>query len=162
MFLRSSMQKADVRQYQIDAGQLLLGRKRHAAIDDEPLPAAPVAKTVNREIHPDFADAAERREDQFVCRHRLIPAGRERFGAAPIEREHVACRYFFDAAAGELEDEPAGRVEADKAAALFAAAVTDDDSSPIPRAAASQSSRIAGSPRRTPLLRRRHIVAESL
>src|SRR5580704_6596081 len=64
-------EKADVRQDQVDAGQQLLGRKRHAAIDDQPLPAALVAKTVDREIHPDLADAAERRKDQFVLRHQL-------------------------------------------------------------------------------------------
>ena len=55
-------QKADVRQDQIDAGQMLLGGKRHAAIDDQPCPPPPVADTVDREIHPDLADAAERRE----------------------------------------------------------------------------------------------------
>src|ERR1700682_5314494 len=64
-------EKADIRQDQVDAGQLLLGGERHAAIDDQPLPAALVAKTVNREIHPDLADAAERREDQFVLRHQV-------------------------------------------------------------------------------------------
>src|SRR5580704_12711474 len=66
-------QEPDVGQDKIDAGQLLLGRKRHAAIDDQPLPAALVAKTVDREIHPDLADAAERREDQFVLRHQFRP-----------------------------------------------------------------------------------------
>src|SRR5580704_8932728 len=64
-------EKADVRQDQVDAGQQLLGRKRHAAIDDQPLPAAFVAETVDREIHPDLTDAAQRREDQFVLRHQL-------------------------------------------------------------------------------------------
>src|SRR3984885_16271672 len=64
-------EKADIRQDQIDAGQLLLGREGDAAIDDQPLPAALVAKTVDREVHPDLADAAERREDQFVLRHQF-------------------------------------------------------------------------------------------
>src|ERR1700692_1972518 len=64
-------EKADVRQDQVGAGQLLLGRERHAAIDDQPLPAALVAKAVDREIHPDLADAAERCEDQFVLRHQF-------------------------------------------------------------------------------------------
>ena len=35
------------------------------------MPAALVAKTVDREIYPDLADAAERREDQFVLRHQV-------------------------------------------------------------------------------------------
>src|ERR1700734_3550329 len=66
-------EKADVGQDQVDAGQLLLGGERNAAIDDQPLPAAFVAKTVDREIHPDLADAAERRKDQFVLRHQVCP-----------------------------------------------------------------------------------------
>ena len=53
----------DIRQDQIDAGQMLLGRKRHAAVDDDPLPAAAIAEAIDREIHPDLAEAAERRED---------------------------------------------------------------------------------------------------
>src|SRR5271163_1486304 len=55
----------------------------------------------------------------------LAPPAGNGFDAAPIECEHVARRYFFDVTAGELKNEPAGRVEADKAAALFAAAVAD-------------------------------------
>src|SRR5581483_8797247 len=62
-------QKSDIRHDQVDAGKLLLRSKRHAAIDNQPLPAALVAEDVDREIHPDLADAAERREYQFVLRH---------------------------------------------------------------------------------------------
>ena len=55
-------EETNVRQYEIDAGQVLLGGKGHAAIDDEPLPPPAVAEAVDREIHPDLADTAERRE----------------------------------------------------------------------------------------------------
>ena len=62
---------ADVRHDEIDAGQMLFGGEGHAAIDDEPLPAQAVADPVDREIHPDLADAAERRENEFTLRHGL-------------------------------------------------------------------------------------------
>ncbi len=114
---------ADVRQDQIDAGQMLLGRKRNAAIDDEPLAAPVVAEAVDREIHPDLADAAERREDELVVRHRFSLAARDAPAAAQTEREDVACRYFLDAAAAKFEHQTAGLIEADEAAGLFAAAV---------------------------------------
>ena len=59
-------QIADVRQDQVDAGQFLAG-EGDAEIDGDPLPAALGAEAVEREIHPDLADAAERREDKFVA-----------------------------------------------------------------------------------------------
>ena len=62
-------QKADVRQNQIDAGQMLLGGERNAAIDNEPLPPSPVTNAVDREIHPDLADAAKRREHKLALSH---------------------------------------------------------------------------------------------
>ena len=62
-------QIADVRQDQIDARQVVAG-EGHAEIDDDPLPAAFVAEAVEREIHADLADPAERRKDEFVARAR--------------------------------------------------------------------------------------------
>ena len=59
-------EEADVGQDQVDARQMLLRRERDAAIDRQPLPAALVAEAVDREIHADLADAAERREHQFL------------------------------------------------------------------------------------------------
>ncbi len=59
-------QIADVRQDQIDAGQVVAG-KRYAEVDRDPLPAPLVADPVDREIHADLADPAERREDEFVA-----------------------------------------------------------------------------------------------
>ena len=51
-------QITDVGQDEIDARQVLLGRERHAAVDDEPLPPPRIAKAVDREVHPDLTDAA--------------------------------------------------------------------------------------------------------
>ena len=53
-------------------------RERDAEIDRDPLPPALVAKPVEREIHADLADPAERRKDEFVavaC-HQAAPAPR--------------------------------------------------------------------------------------
>ena len=59
---------ADVGQDQIDAGQVLLLRKRHADVDHQPGAAALVAEPVDRQIHADLADAAERREHELALR----------------------------------------------------------------------------------------------
>ena len=65
-------QERDVRHDQVDAGQVV-ARERHAEIDRDPVALAPVAEAVEREIHPDLADAAERREQEFAwpsrCAH---------------------------------------------------------------------------------------------
>src|SRR5437868_10745669 len=66
-------QEGDVRHDQVDAGQVLAG-ERHAEIDREPRALAAVAEAVEREIHPDLADAAERRE-QELARHQAAPRG---------------------------------------------------------------------------------------
>ena len=60
---------ADVRQDQVDARQVIAG-KRHAEIDDDPLPPAFVPEAVEREIHTDLAHPAERRKNEFVARAR--------------------------------------------------------------------------------------------
>ena len=59
-------QIANVGQDQIDARQVLFRGKRHAQIDGEPLAAALGAQPVDRQVHADLADAAERREYQFL------------------------------------------------------------------------------------------------
>ena len=48
----------------------VLACERHAEVDNDPLPPAFVAEAVEREIHADLADTAERRKDQFVARAR--------------------------------------------------------------------------------------------
>src|SRR6185437_13491818 len=59
-------QIADVGQDQVDARQLLFAGKRHAEVDREPGARAPVAEPVDRQVHADLADAAERREHEFL------------------------------------------------------------------------------------------------
>ena len=74
-------EERDVRHDQVDAGQIV-ARERDAEIDDEPRPLAAVTEAVKGEIHPDLADPAERREDQFrttghygeTCAGKISPA----------------------------------------------------------------------------------------
>ena len=64
-------QKADVGHDQIDAGQMLLVAEGHPEIDREPGALMAVAEAVDRQVHADLADAAERRKGQFIrsCHH---------------------------------------------------------------------------------------------
>src|SRR5262249_21235603 len=59
-------QEPDVGKDEIDPGQQVLASERHAEVDGEPGPAALGARAVDREIHPDLADAAERREHELA------------------------------------------------------------------------------------------------
>src|SRR5205807_6489074 len=68
-------QERDVRHDEIDAGQIVAG-KRHAEIDRDPLALRPVADAIEREIHPDLADPAERRE-QKLLRHQACTRAEE-------------------------------------------------------------------------------------
>src|ERR1700680_2699103 len=71
-------QEADVRQDEIDAGQILAS-ERDAEVDRDPGPAAFGTQAINREIHPDFADAPERRKHELagpVHQSRPSPGGR--------------------------------------------------------------------------------------
>src|ERR1700691_4273619 len=75
---------ADVRQDEVDTRQMLLGGKGNAAVDDQPRPLSAVAETVDRKVHSDFADAAERGKYQFWIRHHSIRAVAEtRSATAP-------------------------------------------------------------------------------
>ena len=68
-------EKADIRHDQIDAGQMLLVTKGYTEIDGQPGALMAVAKSIDRQVHADFADAAERRKGQFVrSRHQTAPA----------------------------------------------------------------------------------------
>ena len=53
---------------EIDAGRRVVA-ERHADIDDDPAPVVRRAVAVGVEVHPDFATAAERREDEFGLAH---------------------------------------------------------------------------------------------
>src|SRR5262245_32290496 len=61
-------QVADVGEDQINARKMLLRGKGHAKVDSQPGAPAFVAQTVNRQIHADLADPAERRKHQFLLR----------------------------------------------------------------------------------------------
>ena len=68
-------EKADIGHDQIDAGQMLLVAKGHAEIDRQPGALMAVAEAVDRQVHADLADAAERRKGQFIRpRHQAAPA----------------------------------------------------------------------------------------
>src|ERR1700676_1805834 len=59
-------EKADIGHDQIDARQMLLIAEGDAEIDREPRALMAVAETVDRQVHADLADAAERRKGQFI------------------------------------------------------------------------------------------------
>src|ERR1700674_1128512 len=93
-------QEADVRQDEIDPGQVLVS-ERDAEIDRDPGPAASGTQAVNREVHPDFADAPERREHELagpvhqsrpspLCGVRARAGGRLR-RAGPVARAGATC-----------------------------------------------------------------------
>src|SRR5258708_8523790 len=68
-------EKANVRHDEIDARQVLLIAKGHAEVDGEPGALMAIAEPVDRKVHADLADAAKRREGQFVgTRHYAAPA----------------------------------------------------------------------------------------
>jgi hypothetical protein len=48
--------------------------KGHAEVDREPGALMAVAEAVDRQVHADLADAAERRKGQFIrSRHQVVP-----------------------------------------------------------------------------------------
>ena len=70
------LDEADVGQHEVDAGQCQV-RKSHADVDDHPFARAGRTKTVERQVHADFPDAAERHEDKLglsgVCHPQNAP-----------------------------------------------------------------------------------------
>ena len=135
-------QIADVRQDQVDARQMLFRGKRHAEIDDQPLPPALVADPVDRQIHADLADAAERRKHQFLLRHLRHQLQRSADG----QSENVAGgdRCAARPAARDAASRPVEPVEAARKLALRQP--HPNDRSPSPAARASQSARIVAKP----------------
>ena len=68
-------EKADIGHDQVDARQMLLVAEGDAEIDREPGALMAVAEPVDRQVHADLADAAERRKGQFIRpRHHAAPA----------------------------------------------------------------------------------------
>ena len=67
--------KADIGHDEIDARQMLLVAEGHPEIDRQPAALMAVAEAVDRQVHADLADAAERRKGQFIRpRHQAAPA----------------------------------------------------------------------------------------
>src|SRR5262249_11713194 len=120
-------QETDVGQNEIDARQMLLGSKGNAAIDDDPLPPPIVAEAVDREVHPDLADAAKGCEYQLVLRHAVLARLAERAPLVPLafagKGKHILRRYCLDTAVADFKHQAAGLIEANKAAAHFDLAV---------------------------------------
>jgi hypothetical protein len=68
-------QKADIGHDEIDARQMLLVAEGYAEINRKPAALVSVAEAIDRQVHADLADAAERRKGQFVRpRHQAAPA----------------------------------------------------------------------------------------
>ena len=86
---RCSIEITDVGQDEIDAGQRIVA-EGNTEIDRDPLPVPFIAEPVDREIHPDLADPAERREYEFVGRtqHDWIRSTGH-FGGSGRTQEHV-------------------------------------------------------------------------
>ncbi len=67
-------QEADIRHHHIDARKMFFVAERHAEIDGEPATLLAIAEAVDRQVHADLADAAERRKGQFIgSRHQVAP-----------------------------------------------------------------------------------------
>src|SRR6185503_16408268 len=68
------LEKADVRHDEVDAWQMFLITKGDAEVDCKPRALLAFAEAIDRQVHADLADAAERRKGQFVrpC-HQLAP-----------------------------------------------------------------------------------------
>ena len=69
------LEEGDIRHDQVDARQMFLIAEGYAEIDREPCALMAIAKAVDRQVHADLADAAERRKGQFIRTHdQLAPA----------------------------------------------------------------------------------------
>ncbi len=67
-------EKADVRHDEVDARQMLLVAEGHPEIDREPRALVAIAEAIDRQVHADLTDAAERRKSQFIRpRHHVAP-----------------------------------------------------------------------------------------
>ena len=69
------LEESDVGHDQVDARQMLFVAEGDAEIDREPGTLVAVAEAIDRQVHADLADAAERRKGQFIgSRHQAAPA----------------------------------------------------------------------------------------
>ena len=68
------LEEADVGHDEVDARQMLLVAEGDAEIDRQPGALVAIAEAVDRQVHADLADAAERRKGQFIRpRHHTAP-----------------------------------------------------------------------------------------
>ena len=114
-------------------------RERHAEIDHQPVALAAVAEAVEREVHADLADAAERHEDEFAGRSAII-AATSRGGKHSPAVIASSCPSAAAASGG-----PSRRASRTCRRARGPASRTTM-SPPSPAARASQSARIAAKP----------------
>ena len=83
------LDEGEVGHDQIDARQILAG-EGEAEVDHQPFAAARRAEAVERAIHADLAEAAERRENEFVVvahDHAGFPRAPAADGVRPTARE---------------------------------------------------------------------------
>ncbi len=67
-------EKADIGHDQVDPRQVFLVAEGHPEVDREPGALVTVAEAIDRQVHADLADAAERRKGQFIrARHQAAP-----------------------------------------------------------------------------------------
>src|SRR5215831_2588389 len=129
-------QEADVRQDEIDAGQVFFAAERNAAIDDQPLSAGTVAKAVDREIHPDLTNAAKRGENELQACHQTVPVMGNTSPAAIASSEPSGSRSNRRPWSSSPSPRPIISLSGRRARM----------SPPMPAARAVQSARISGKP----------------
>ena len=87
------LEEGDVGKDQVDARQVLLVAERHAEIDRKPAPLVAIAEAVDRQVHADLADAAERRKCQLIRpRHQAAPAELEAASPKNTSPEAIGTR----------------------------------------------------------------------
>ena len=79
-------QITNIRKNKLDPGKIIAG-KRNAEIDRKPPPLPLGAKTIERQIHADLADAAERRENELIggWRHARVSVSAGAFSEKPAD-----------------------------------------------------------------------------
>src|SRR6516162_1058944 len=135
--------KADVRHDQVDAGQMLLIAKRDAQIYGKPGPLVAIAEPIDRQVHSDLADPAERRKGQFIRpRHQVVLAD----AARPKWTSPAVIRTRFPAAVRTTMQPCSSRVSNVPSIATALLDLTDT-ASPSPTAPANHNFRMSPKPR---------------
>src|SRR5262249_21148538 len=136
---------ADIREHQIDARQMLLGCEGYAGVDDQPLPATFVAKPVDRQVHADLADTAERRENELVRQ--------SHYERSPVGTVRASPKYTSPAAIAQRVSSDLRRIRQPCSSSVsnipcsVRSPMWMETVLPTPCARSSQSRRIAANPR---------------